>query len=149
MEEQKKDLDLNKNSKMGIVVDGRRRLMETENNTYFGNVLSIPFGGHNIDELIDKPLSWVTNEVHKFLESEVTKDHFLNLIDSVEAHCPVPVLSKIYSTRATMDQLLWFPLGGISGDLNGFRLGFTGFKVLPFPMGRQHWICDANAESSG
>ncbi|CAE5959083.1 unnamed protein product [Arabidopsis arenosa] len=95
-----RELVSNKKSKMGIVVDGRRRLMEKENSTYFGNVLSIPFGGHSINDLIDKPLSWVSNEVHKFLEEAVTKDHFLNLIDWVEIHRPIPAVSRIYSTGA-------------------------------------------------
>uniref|UniRef100_A0A0D3AJC4 Uncharacterized protein n=1 Tax=Brassica oleracea var. oleracea TaxID=109376 RepID=A0A0D3AJC4_BRAOL len=31
------------NSKLGIVVDGRKKLTEQETNTYFGNVLSVPF----------------------------------------------------------------------------------------------------------
>ncbi|KFK22997.1 hypothetical protein AALP_AAs66525U000100 [Arabis alpina] len=95
-----KDPFPSKNSKLGIVVDGRRRFMEQQTNTYFGNVLSIPFGGQRINDLINKPLSWVTTEVHKFLESSVTKDHFLNLIDWVEAHRPTPALSRIYCTGA-------------------------------------------------
>ncbi|XP_010417515.1 PREDICTED: shikimate O-hydroxycinnamoyltransferase-like [Camelina sativa] len=86
-----------KTSKLGIVVDGRRRLMEQENNTYFGNVLSIPFGGQRIDDLINKPLSWVTDEVHRFLERSATKEHFLNLIDWVETRRPTPSVSRIYS----------------------------------------------------
>ncbi|CAF2060491.1 unnamed protein product [Brassica napus] len=93
-----RDSVLSKNSKLGIVVDGRRRLMEQENNTYFGNVLSIPFGGQQIDDLINKPLSWVTEEVHRFLETAVTKEHFLNLIDWVETRRPTPTVSRIYST---------------------------------------------------
>ncbi|CDY57949.1 BnaA07g38470D [Brassica napus] len=87
-----------KNSKLGIVVDGRRRVMEQEKNTYFGNVLSIPFGGQKIDDLVNKPLSWVTEVVHRFLESSVTKEHFLNLIDWVETRRPTPTVSRIYST---------------------------------------------------
>ncbi|ESQ27220.1 hypothetical protein EUTSA_v10018518mg [Eutrema salsugineum] len=92
-----KDPVPSKNSKIGIVVDGRRRLMEQKHNTYFGNVLSIPFGGQKIDDLINKPLSWVTEEVHRFLESSVTKEHFLNLIDWVETRRPTPAVSRIYS----------------------------------------------------
>lgn len=87
-----------KNSKVGIVIDGRKKLMEQENNTYFGNVLSVPFGEQRIDDLIHKPLSWVTNDVHKLLESTMTKDHFLNLIDWIETHRPIPVISRIYGT---------------------------------------------------
>ena len=72
--------------------------MEQENNTYFGNVLSIPFGGQMIDDLVNKPLSWVTEVVHRFLETAVTKEHFLNLIDWVETRRPTPTVSRIYST---------------------------------------------------
>ncbi|KAM1049982.1 hypothetical protein TB2_031311 [Malus domestica] len=90
--------------KMGIVVDGRTRLSEgnyqndyaTPMAAYFGNVLSIPFGGENIEDLTEKPLSWVAEEVHDFLECAVTKEHFLGLIDWVESHRPVPGLAKIY-----------------------------------------------------
>ncbi|CAH8316767.1 unnamed protein product [Eruca vesicaria subsp. sativa] len=86
------------NSKLGIVVDGRKKLMEQESNTYFGNVLSVPFGEQRINDLTYKPVSWVADEVHKVLESSVTKDHFLNLIDWIETRRPVPVLSRIYGT---------------------------------------------------
>lgn len=90
-------------TKMGIVVDGRGRLGEGDKDkaslmsSYFGNVLSIPFGGRRANDLIEKPLSWVANEVHDFLEEAVTKEHFLGLIDWVEAHRPEPALAKIYS----------------------------------------------------
>ncbi|KDP25023.1 hypothetical protein JCGZ_22558 [Jatropha curcas] len=84
-------------SKMGIVVDGRTRLGDTMD-SYFGNVLSIPYGKKKIDELIANPLSWVANEVHDFLESAATKEHFLGLIDWVEAHRPEPALAKIYGS---------------------------------------------------
>ncbi|XWS19191.1 hypothetical protein CRYUN_Cryun32bG0110300 [Craigia yunnanensis] len=90
-------------TKMGIVVDGRVRLGERDKDreilmsSYFGNVLSIPFGGQRVNELIEKPLSWVANQVHDFLDQAVTKEHFLGLIDWVEAHRPEPALAKIYS----------------------------------------------------
>ncbi|PON37059.1 Transferase [Parasponia andersonii] len=84
--------------KMGVVVDGRRRLSRAAEamDSYFGNVLSIPFGGKRVEELAEKPLSWVAGEVHEFLEVAVTEEHFLGLIDWVEAHRPVPGLAKIY-----------------------------------------------------
>ncbi|RVW59749.1 hypothetical protein CK203_096379 [Vitis vinifera] len=69
--------------KMGIVVDGRRRLSSGDEDksavmaSYFGNVLSIPFGEKMIDELKEKPLSWVADAVHEYLEGAVTKEHFL------------------------------------------------------------------------
>ncbi|KAL5747051.1 hypothetical protein ACOSP7_024054 [Xanthoceras sorbifolium] len=91
-------------TKMGIVVDGRTRLCQGGNDkysslmtSYFGNVLSIPFGGQRVNELVQKPLSWVAEQVHDFLDKAITKDHFLGLIDWVEAHRPEPALAKIYS----------------------------------------------------
>ncbi|KAL0321176.1 UNVERIFIED_CONTAM: hypothetical protein Sradi_5379100 [Sesamum radiatum] len=69
--------------RLGIVVDGRSRLIdgdESEANliaSYFGNVLSIPFGEKKIEELKEKPLNWVANEVHEFLQSAMTKSIFL------------------------------------------------------------------------
>ncbi|KAF8097931.1 hypothetical protein N665_0279s0060 [Sinapis alba] len=86
------------NSKLGVVVDGRKKLMEQETNTYFGNVLSVPFGEQSIHDLTHKSLSCVADEVHKVLESSVTKEHFLNLIDWIETRRPVPVISRIYGT---------------------------------------------------
>ncbi|XP_034702253.1 shikimate O-hydroxycinnamoyltransferase-like [Vitis riparia] len=96
------DDDNKKICKMGIVVDGRRRLNSGDEDkaaamaNYFGNVLSIPFGEKIIDELKEKPLSWVGDAVHEYLEGAVTREHFLGLIDWVEAHRPEPAVAKIY-----------------------------------------------------
>ncbi|KAJ1388000.1 Transferase [Sesbania bispinosa] len=88
-------------SKMGMVVDGRKRLnKESIMDSYFGNVLSIPYGGKSLEELVEKPINWVAEQVHEFLETAATKEHFLGLIDWVEAHRPVPGLSKIYCVNA-------------------------------------------------
>ncbi|KAL6334671.1 hypothetical protein AAG906_021221 [Vitis piasezkii] len=78
--------------KMGTVVK------ETMIASYFENVLSIPFGKKTINELKEKPLSWVADAIHEYLEGAVTKEHFLGLIDWVEAHRPEPALAKIYSS---------------------------------------------------
>lgn len=94
--------DVEKLCKMGIVVDGRSRIAD-ENDlmaSYFGNVLSIPFGSKKVQDLNEKSLNWVADEVHEFLECAVTKEHFLGLIDWVEAHRPVPGLAKIYCSRS-------------------------------------------------
>ncbi|KAK6911207.1 hypothetical protein RJ641_023300 [Dillenia turbinata] len=64
--------------------------------TYFGNVLSIPFGEKIVGELKDNSLSWVADAIHDCLEAAVNKEHFLGLIDWVEAHRPEPSLAKIY-----------------------------------------------------
>ncbi|CAI9783875.1 unnamed protein product [Fraxinus pennsylvanica] len=96
--------------RLGIVVDGRTRLIDGDENQeklikpYFGNVLSIPFGEKKIEELKEKPLSWVANEIHEFLGTAVTKEHFLGLIDWVEAHRPEPGLAKIYGSRVSEEE---------------------------------------------
>ncbi|BAT88817.1 hypothetical protein VIGAN_05243200, partial [Vigna angularis var. angularis] len=66
---------------------------------YFGNVLSIPFGGKLVEELVKEPLGYVVEAVHEFL-SIATKEHFLGLIDWVEAQRPIPGVSRIYCNRA-------------------------------------------------
>ncbi|KAH7860402.1 hypothetical protein Vadar_013060 [Vaccinium darrowii] len=89
--------------KLGIVVDGRMRLSQGEIgksklfSSYFGNVLSIPYGEKPVLGLTSQPLSSTADSVHEFLESAVTKDHFLDLIDWVEVHRPEPVLARIYA----------------------------------------------------
>jgi len=125
-----------KTSKLGIVVDGRRRLMEKENNTYFGNVLSVPFGGQRIDDLISKPLSWVTEEVHRFLKKSVTKEHFLNLIDWVETCRPTPAVSRIYSVGSD-DGPAFVVSSGRSFPVNqvDFGWGSPVFGSYHFPWG--------------
>ncbi|KAJ0231824.1 Uncharacterized protein HA466_0296810 [Hirschfeldia incana] len=125
-----------KNSKLGIVVDGRKRLMDQKTNTYFGNVLSIPFGGQTIDDLINKPLSWVTDEVHRFLESSVTKEHFLNLIDWVETRRPVPAVSRIYSTGSDDGPAFVVSSGrGFPVNQVDFGWGSPVFGSYHFPWG--------------
>ncbi|XP_059643182.1 coniferyl alcohol acyltransferase-like [Cornus florida] len=99
----------NKKCRMGIVVDGRTRLSEGYGEksemmaTYFGNVLSIPFGEKRAGELMKRPVSWVADAIHEFLDSAVTKEHFLGLIDWVEAHRPEPNLAMIYAGSKSND----------------------------------------------
>lgn len=81
-------------AKMGIVVDGRKRLNNMS--CYFGNVLSIPFGVKLAEELAEKELGQVADEVRDFVAVAATEEHFLGLIDWVEAHRPVPGVARIY-----------------------------------------------------
>ncbi|XP_058113126.1 coniferyl alcohol acyltransferase-like [Magnolia sinica] len=97
----KSERDSMKRCKLGIVVDGRTRLSDGDrpNNcmsNYFGNVLSIPHGEEIAKELATRPLSWVAELVHKTLRGAASKEHFLGLIDWVEARRPQPAMTKIY-----------------------------------------------------
>ena len=46
-------------------------------------------------------MSLVADAVHEYLEGAVTKEHFLGLIDWVEAHRPEPALEKIYCSGSS------------------------------------------------
>ncbi|KAF3781906.1 Shikimate O-hydroxycinnamoyltransferase [Nymphaea thermarum] len=85
---------------MGVVVDGRTRLVDDVRSMdtmarYYGNVLSLPYSESEANELTTKPLSWVADQVHEFLESIVTTDHFLGLVDWVEAHKPHQLMTSL------------------------------------------------------
>ncbi|KAM3701843.1 hypothetical protein ACB098_05G205100 [Castanea mollissima] len=90
-------------SKLGILVDGRTRIGRGDEEktkilaSYFGNLWSIPYGSKTVDDLIDKPLSWVANEVHGIEESGMMSEHFLGLLDWAAAHRSAPSLPKIYA----------------------------------------------------
>ncbi|KAH6764620.1 HXXXD-type acyl-transferase family protein [Perilla frutescens var. hirtella] len=105
-----KDSGGENNCKLGIVVDGRSRLIDGDEKRakliapYFGNVLSIPFGEKKIGVLKEKSLNWVANEVHEFLHCAATKEHFVGLIDWVEEHRPEMALAKIYAARVTEEE---------------------------------------------
>lgn len=124
--------------RLGIVVDGRSRLDNGKiMAAYYGNVLSIPFGEKKCEELKEKPLSWAANQVHDFLEGAVTKEHFLGLIDWVEAHRPEPALAKIYATRVreegpavVISSGQRFPVAAMD-----FGWGVSAFSSYYFPWG--------------
>ncbi|XP_031379963.1 shikimate O-hydroxycinnamoyltransferase-like [Punica granatum] len=122
-------------SKMGIVVDGRTKL-RGDLSSYFGNVLSIPFGEKSVSELAGKPLSWIADGVHEFLQAAATEEHFLGLIDWVEAHRPEPSLARIYC-KGTEDGPAFVVSSGQRfpvADIN-FGWGRPAFASYHFPWG--------------
>nr|GMD69656.1 shikimate O-hydroxycinnamoyltransferase-like [Ipomoea batatas] len=132
-----------KNFRLGIVVDGRTRLSGGDQNKaksfkgYFGNVLSIPFGEKTIEELSENPLTWVASAVHEFLEEAVTREHFLGLIDWVEAHRPELAVAKVYASSGDGAALVVssgqrFPVRKID-----FGWGKPAFGSYHFPWGGQ------------
>ncbi|KAL4575654.1 hypothetical protein LXL04_022505 [Taraxacum kok-saghyz] len=89
---------------IAVAVDGRRRLSEGEGAereklmaAHFGNVLSIPFGAIRSKDLKEMSLPLVAYEVHKFLRSAATKEHFMELIDWVEDQRPKPLISRPFA----------------------------------------------------
>ncbi|KAL4569779.1 hypothetical protein LXL04_025422 [Taraxacum kok-saghyz] len=91
---------------MVVTVDGRRRLSEGCGEkkeklmaSHFGNVLSMPYGTKRAQELKRMPLNKVAMEVHEFLQTATTKEHFLDLIDWVEERRPQPLVAKAFAGK--------------------------------------------------
>lgn len=144
-------------ARMGIVVDGRTRLGASQGDmdSYFGNVLSIPYGGQHVGQLMEEPLSWVADQVNTFLRDAVTKDHFLGLIDWVEAHRPEPAVAKIYCKGSedgpsfVVSSGQRFPVGKVDfgwgkpvfGSYHFPWGGNSGYVMpMPSPKGNGDWV---------
>ncbi|XP_049383878.1 coniferyl alcohol acyltransferase-like [Solanum stenotomum] len=152
--------DTNKNFRLGIVVNGRSRLSNGDEEQakilkgYFGNVLSIPFGEKRVEDLKEKSLCWVARAVHEFLERAVNKEHFLGLINWVENHRPEPALARIYATDEDTPALVvssgkQFPVRKIEFGWGEALFGSYHFPwegksgyVMPMlsPKGNGDWI---------
>ncbi|XP_019057750.1 PREDICTED: agmatine coumaroyltransferase-1-like [Tarenaya hassleriana] len=86
-----------KRTMLGVVVDGRTRLAgDDELGSYVGNVLAFPFRGRDTDELVKRPLEWVAREVHAVVKAGAEEEHFMGLIDWIEAHKPKPMTPGLY-----------------------------------------------------
>uniref|UniRef100_A0A7N0V1T9 Uncharacterized protein n=1 Tax=Kalanchoe fedtschenkoi TaxID=63787 RepID=A0A7N0V1T9_KALFE len=148
-------------TKMGIVVDGRTRIVSGEGleaeamRTYFGNVLSIPYGEERVDVVSEKPLSWVAGRVHDCLKSGVTQEHFMDLIDWVETQRPEATLAKIYCAGSSDGPAVVvssgqrFPVGKMDFGWGRPRVGSYHFPwggdagyvmPMPNPAGNGDWI---------
>ncbi|GAA0176003.1 hypothetical protein Leryth_026167 [Lithospermum erythrorhizon] len=122
-----------KSCKMGIVVDGRGNL-SSENegrlwNLYIGNVLSIPFGEMEIEELKKKPINLVADSIQEFLKPAMSREHFLGLVDYVEAQRPKKLLAKIYATKAIKDEAAVVISSGLRFPIRMMDFGW-GFPVF-------------------
>ncbi|KAI4308132.1 hypothetical protein L6164_031236 [Bauhinia variegata] len=97
--------------------------------------------------LIEKPLNWVADKVHEFLEAAVTEEHFLGLIDWMEAHRPEPSLAKIYFD-GTEDGPAFVVSSGLRfpESIMDFWWDKPGFRILPFPVGWGCRLCHAPAK---
>ncbi|CAM8891750.1 unnamed protein product [Rhodiola kirilowii] len=146
-------------TKMGIVVDGRTRIVSGDGSeamrTYFGNVLSIPYGEESVEVVSEKPLSWVAGRVHDCLKSGATQGHFMDLIDWVETQRPEATLAKIYCAGSSDGPALVvssgqrFPVGKMDFGWGRPRIGSYHFPwggdagyvmPMPNPAGNGDWI---------
>ncbi|PWA47204.1 Chloramphenicol acetyltransferase-like domain-containing protein [Artemisia annua] len=94
--------DVNKTSRMGVIVSGRKFLRGNNENessmleNHFGNILSIPYGEASNHDLQAMPLNEVANKVNGFVTKAAKEEHFRGLIDWVELHRPELAVAKIY-----------------------------------------------------
>ncbi|KAD4982932.1 hypothetical protein E3N88_19603 [Mikania micrantha] len=100
--------DRNKLCNVALAVDGRSRLSEGDGEekeklmaSHFGNVLSMPSGSKISQDLKEMSLSNIATEVHEFLQTATTKDHFLDLIDWVEERRSKPLVAIAFASKET------------------------------------------------
>ncbi|CAL1400602.1 unnamed protein product [Linum trigynum] len=122
-------------SKLGIVVDGRSRLGD-QMRAYFGNVISVPYGGKRVNELDGSSLGQVAGWVHEFLERGANREHFVELIDWVEVHRPEPTMPKIVGIGSAEGPALVVSSGrGFPVSRVDFGWGPPTFGSYHFPWG--------------
>lgn len=147
--------DGSKTCRMGVVVDGRKRL-DSSMQSYFGNVLSIPYGQANSGELTKMSLIQVTTMVHDFISVATNEEHFRGLVDWVELHRPEPAVAKIYTKIEENDgeaivvsSGMRFPVESVDFGWGKPQLGSYHFPwggqtgyVMPMPSAKMNgdWI---------
>ena len=90
---------------MGVVVDGRTRLRrDGAMSTYFGNVLTIPYGVMGTGTLSTMALADVADDVHRWVAEAATGEHFRELVDWVEAQRPEPTVARAHLCRGNGDE---------------------------------------------
>ncbi|KAM6576417.1 hypothetical protein CsatB_028254 [Cannabis sativa] len=135
--------DVEKQCKMGIVVDGRELLgrgdgKEDHNamSNFFGNVISIPDWGKRICDLNKEPLNEVARDVHKCLKGVVMKEHFSGLIDWVEAVRPKSGMFRLSSYKIDDGPSIMVSSGlRFSVGVVDFGWGRPILGTFYFPMG--------------
>ncbi|KAG6428519.1 hypothetical protein SASPL_112771 [Salvia splendens] len=150
--------DRSKTVKLGVVVDGRARLSNDETTSlesYFGNVLSVPYVEASAGELQSTLLNVVADMVSACIASASSAEHFLALIDWVEVRRPKAAVVKVYCKEERDEaavvvssgqrfpvQMLDFGWGG--PDFGSYHFpwgGETGYVMpMPAPHGNGDWI---------
>ncbi|KAK3143761.1 hypothetical protein QOZ80_4AG0304600 [Eleusine coracana subsp. coracana] len=85
---------------MGVVVDGRARIRaDGAMTSYFGNVLTVPYGVARAADLRGTALAGAASDVHRWVAAAATGEHFRELVDWVEAQRPEPTVARAYLGR--------------------------------------------------
>ncbi|XP_076944946.1 coniferyl alcohol acyltransferase-like [Bidens hawaiensis] len=133
----------NKMCNVALAVDGRSRLSEGDGEekeklmtSHFGNVLSMPSGLKRSQELKEISLSNIATEVHEFLQTATTKDHFLDLIDWVEERRSKPLVAIAFASKE-MSVMVSSGTRFHIMDKMDFGWGKVVFGSCHVPYGRQ------------
>ncbi|KAF5761977.1 putative alcohol O-acetyltransferase [Helianthus annuus] len=133
----------NKLCNVALAVDGRSRLSEGDGEekqkqmaSHFGNVLSMPSGSKRSQELKQMSLSNIATEVHEFLQTATTKDHFLDVIDWVEERRTLPLVAKAFANKE-MSVMVSTGTRFHIMDKMDFGWGKVVFGSCHVPTGRQ------------
>ncbi|KAI3671903.1 hypothetical protein L1987_87100 [Smallanthus sonchifolius] len=128
---------------VALAVDGRRRLSEGDGEekeklmaSHFGNVLSMPSGSKTSQELKEMSLSTIATDVHEFLQTATTKDHFLGLIDWVEERRSQPLVAIAFASKEMSVMVSSGTRFHTNGDMD-FGWGKVVFGSCHVPSGRE------------
>ncbi|TVU15818.1 hypothetical protein EJB05_39357 [Eragrostis curvula] len=122
---------------MGVVVDGRARMFpDGAMKAYFGNVLTIPYGVIDTEDLRGMALADVADDVHRWVAEAATGEHFRGLVDWVEALRPKPAAARAYlggtggseAMACIVSSGMSFPVGKAD-----FGTGLPAFASYHFP----------------
>ncbi|KAE8777420.1 Anthranilate N-benzoyltransferase protein 3 [Hordeum vulgare] len=143
---------------MGVVVDGRGRIYpDGTMRTYFGNVLTIPYGMLGAADLRDMPLADVAEDVHRWVVEAATGEHFRDLVDWVEALRPEPMVARAYigggddfgegaTASCVVSSGLRLPFGEV--DFGWGRPAFASYH-FPWPGGTGYVMPMPSARGGG
>eukprot|EP01018_Ginkgo_biloba_P026919 Gb_17585 [translate_table: standard] len=152
-EEDKEEIgSIKRMCRVGVVVDGRRRLEKVKvGATYFGNLVSLPYAEACVGEVREKPLSWRAEMVHRAIKVATNEEHFRSLIDWVEMKRPEATLSKLYHdvSAVVVSSGLRFPISNL--DFGWGKSAFTSYYFpwggkagyvmpMPSPLGEGSWV---------
>ncbi|CAL5025534.1 unnamed protein product [Urochloa decumbens] len=151
---------------MGVVVDGRARMFpDGAMASYFGNVLSIPYGTMSADTLLLRgggaagacasSLADVAGDVHQWVAEAATGEHFRELVDWVEARRPEPTVARAYlgcgeggecATACVVSSGMRLPVGEV--DFGWGRPAFASYH-FPWPGGAGYVMPMPSARGDG
>uniref|UniRef100_A0A0E0KUZ7 Uncharacterized protein n=1 Tax=Oryza punctata TaxID=4537 RepID=A0A0E0KUZ7_ORYPU len=140
---------------MGVVVDGRTRLRrDGAMKSYFGNVLTIPYGAMSSGDLSGMALADVADDVHRWVMEAATCDHFRGLIDWVEQLRPEPSVARAYlggddgaeAAACVVSSGMRMPVGEV--DFGWGRPAFASYH-FPWPGGAGYVMPMPSARGDG